>query len=244
MRVEKIGGRELEFYDSVSEIPMGRFNTFNLYLMMDADIGGDMESVQRHMERLVLYVQRDEKKKLAQELENYSQNLRFIIQNISPKYLAFVALLKSIDGVQLTDTSAEGATRLLSKLQEVPYGFIQKVVDAFKKKSDQELDVMFPGLQKGSGVTEYFMLLKKRTLLVLDEVLTDADNEKQIKAIDDEMLILSPPRKYDGSNGIEAEHLRQFTDISIMLAIKANIDPKQLTAFEFYQAIETLKNGK
>ena len=53
---------------------------------------------------------------------------------ISPKYLAFAALVYSIDGKKVEAVSDDDYSELLTKIQEMPHSLLTKTLDWLKKK--------------------------------------------------------------------------------------------------------------
>lgn len=79
-----------------------------------------------------------------QELQNMRQNLHMIVSNISPKYMAFAALIYSIDGKKIENQSDTSLQELLSDLKELEHGSILNILYELKKKLSTELETYFP----------------------------------------------------------------------------------------------------
>ena len=41
----KLGKHKIEFYDSIDSLPFDRFNSFNKYVMLDAELGSDVRGL-------------------------------------------------------------------------------------------------------------------------------------------------------------------------------------------------------
>lgn len=237
MKHVTIAGHKVVLYDGIDEIPVSRANDFSLYLMMDADIGSDADSINRHISRLVAFIERKDYAAMAMELSAYGQNLQFIVQNLSPEYMAFCAMIESINGEKVTDTSPDGVARIMAKFADAPKGMIRTLVDELKKKRDDELNIYFPGKQS-QMVVKYYQLLKARTLAVLDQLENDTDREAEIKELDIDLLTLAKPRRWDGPEGVEVKHRKEYADMCIALSTKMHTDPATMTELQFFQAIE------
>ena len=92
MRTEQFRGHTVKIYEDVDEMPIRRFQRFNKCLLYDMGIGSDFSDVDVHMARIASYIPKDPAKAL-QELENMRNNLYYIVQGVSPRHMAFAALV-------------------------------------------------------------------------------------------------------------------------------------------------------
>lgn len=133
---KKHNSHTVELYDSIEDLPITRNHKFNKYLMMDAGLGSDMDSVDKHIGELMVMNQKGDKAFVHNKLVNLRQNIYFIMQNVSPKMLAFAVLVKTIDGKEYNDISENGLQKVVDILGNK--GFIFKSVvlwlDECKKK--------------------------------------------------------------------------------------------------------------
>lgn len=136
MRIERIGKHRIELFNGIDELPTERFFAYNRMLLIDSGIGGDMESVDSHIGRVMRYLGKDMKKEANQELLNLRSNIYFVLENMSPKYLSYVALIDKIDGVEMRDFSDENLKRVLKDLSRwgASKGFMDRALDVVKKK--------------------------------------------------------------------------------------------------------------
>lgn len=132
MKTITLNNKKLEVYDSVDELPIVNFQRFNKYVLIDSGLGSDMDSVDRHIINIAKLLQSDKEKALI-ELQNLRQNFAMIISNISPKHLSFMALVKSIDGKDITDWSDEKLTTLLAELNHEKRSIIVDILEKLKK---------------------------------------------------------------------------------------------------------------
>jgi hypothetical protein len=110
-----------------------------------------------------------------------------------------------------------------------------------KKKVTSELEIYFPGDFVNPKEKEAYDKLKARTLLVLDSVINDTDNSKQIEAIDIMMLNMHTPKTYIGSESVEVKYDKQFESTCLLIAQKTNMDARKMTVLQFYNAIDNIK---
>lgn len=133
MREEKIAGHRLEIYDSIDELPVSRFQKYNKLMLIDTGVGGDLQDINAHISKIHGYLKTDINL-AVRELDNLRQNMYMISQEMSPKYLAFMALVKSIDGKVIFDFSEKNLKVTLQKLSSVKKKTLDKLIEGLKKK--------------------------------------------------------------------------------------------------------------
>lgn len=128
-------GRYIQLYASIQEMPVQVFQDFNRYCAIEANIGGNMQSVDGHLLRIVEYSKQGKKEDLRKEVLNLRQNMAFVIQNVNPTTMAFASIVHSINGQKVTDRSEEGLQKIVEKISRwgVPYGYILQAIDQVKK---------------------------------------------------------------------------------------------------------------
>ena len=94
MRKIVLAKHKVELYDSIDELPIVRFHKYNKMLLIDAGVGSDLSDWDAHMEKVVRYCRLNQPDKAEKEIGNIRQNIYFIQSEISPKHLAFAALVK------------------------------------------------------------------------------------------------------------------------------------------------------
>lgn len=137
MKTVKHNKLVLQIYDSIEELPLIRFQKFNKFLMIDAGIGSDINEISNHIGRIKGFIElgKDEGLKSAkQELENLKTSMYLISEGISPKYLAFTALIHSVNGEVITDLSDDSCKKTLTRINQVPVNKIDKWLSILKKK--------------------------------------------------------------------------------------------------------------
>ena len=140
METHTINGKEVEIYTSIDSLPAGRYHQFNRYLLIDSHIGGNIEAVSRHVDKIALLLKKGRTEEAALTLRNMQQTMAFIIQNLDPGLLAFTPLIKSIDGVQVEALTGEQAQALVAQLTTpaAPVGFWRSLIARIKKKIDDK----------------------------------------------------------------------------------------------------------
>lgn len=231
----------VQVYDSIDEMPIVNFQKYNKYLLIDSGIGSDADDVDAHIVKIAKYIKSNNSKKALQELQNMRQNIYMVNSEISPKYLAFAALIHSIDGKEVTDLSDDGLKKLLYDLREIKHSKIIDFLLWLKKKVTNELEIYFPGDFINSKEKDAYDKLKNRTLLILDSIVNDTDNSKQIEIIDMAMLNMHSPKIYIGSESVEVKYDKQFESTCLLISQKTNMDAKKMTVLQFYNAIDNIK---
>lgn len=89
-------------------------------------------------------------------------------------------------------------------------------------------------------VREYYSLMRKRTLAILDYILGKA-SPGDIEKVEDEIFVLSEPRVFSGKNGAEVRFIKMFEETCVLLSQHTPKDPKRMSVVEFYSALEIIK---
>src|SRR5574344_186989 len=121
MKTLYINGMELKVYTDIDELPIVNFQKYNKYIMLDAGLGSDIDSIDQHIVNIAKLVGRNDKKKAMQELQNLRQNMYFVVNEISPKYMAFAALVHSIDGKVVKDLSDDSLKDIISRIRDAKH---------------------------------------------------------------------------------------------------------------------------
>lgn len=240
MKKVTINKHVLEIYDSIDELPIVRLHRFNKMLLIDSGVGSNLNDVNNRIDRAIIYC-KTSPSLAVKELENLQQTISFIMSDLSPKYLAFCALVKTIDGKIVTDISDDGLNVIFEKLKGATDAGITDNLDQLKKKIDTELSLYFPGKFDNASVKDYFDLLKQRTVALLDKIIYKSESDDEIKNLTDMLLTYSKPGLFHGPDSVEIQYDKQFEDMCLLLSQKLNIQAKTLTALEFYNAFDYLK---
>ena len=236
-----INKKIVRVYDSIDEMPIVNFQKYNKYLLIDSGIGSDADDIDAHIVKIAKFIKANNNKKALQELQNMRQNMYMINNEISPKYLAFAALIHSIDGKEVNDLSDDGLKKLLQDLKDIKHSKVIDFLLWLKKKVTNELETYFPGDFVNPKEKEAYDRLKNRTLLVLDSIINNTDNTKQIESIDAMMLNMHAPKVFIGSESVEVKYDKQFESTCLLIAQKTNMDARKMTVLQFYNAIDNIK---
>lgn len=242
MKTVNINGKKVILYDGVDEMPIMNFQKYNKYLLIDSGIGSDADDIDRHISKIARYIKMDDKAKAMQELQNMRQNMYMVNSGISPKYLAFMALVKSIDGKEVTDLSDDNLKTLLDSLNKEKHSIVVKILMEIKKKVSEELEVYFPADFTSPKVSLVLNKQKARLYLMLDEVVKGTDHNAEIDEIDNSIARTTAPKLFIGKQSVEITYDKQFEETCLMLSQEGHIaDPHALTVLQFYSAVESIK---
>ena len=236
-----INKKIVRVYDSIDEMPITNFQKYNKYLLIDSGIGSDADDIDAHITRIAKFIKANNNKKALQELQNMRQNMYMVNSGISPKYLAFAALIHSVDGKEVNDLSDDGLKALLKELKKIKHSKVIDFLLWLKKKVANELEIYFPGDFVNSKEKEAYDKLKNRTLLVLDSIINSTDNTEQIESIDAAMLNMHTPKVFIGSESVEVKYDKQFESMCLLIAQKTSMDARKMTVLQFYNAIDNIK---
>ena len=237
-----INKKVVQVYDSIDEMPIVNFQKYNKYLLIDSGIGSDADDIDAHITCIAKFIKANNNKKALQELQNMRQNMYMVNNEISPKYLAFAALIHSINGKETNDLSDDGLKALLKELKEVKHSVIVEVLLWLKNKVTFELETYFPGDFVNSKEKDAYDKIKNRTRFVLDSIINDTDNTEQIEAIDVMLINMHNPKPFIGSESVEIKYDKQFESTCLLIAQKTNMDAKKMTVLQFYNAIDNIKS--
>lgn len=235
-----IKNKVVRVYDSIDELPIVNFQKYNKYILIDSGIGSDVDDIDKHIVKIAKLMKQDTKKAM-QELQNMRQNMFMVVNQVSPKYLAFAALIHDVDGKKVTDLSDENLKNILEDIQHVKHSWLVDFVMRFKKKVDTELEIYFPGNFTNPNEKEAYDKLKLRTMLVLEGLINEKDNAEDINAIDEFMLDLHKPKSFSGSTSIEVKYDKQFENACVLIAQKTSLNAREMTVLQFYNALDNIK---
>ena len=241
MVTERIGTHTVEYYDTIDELPIVRFHKYQKLLLIDAGVGADITAFDQRIEKARRFIMAGKNDKAQQELENLRQCVFLIQTGVSPKHLAFAALVTKVDGTPCTDLSDDALRGVLEKIAETPIGKLTAKYEAVKKKIDSELVLYFPALFDDSEVKEYFDILRRRTLEILNGIVAGnlkPDETEAVEKLTTELITYSNPKTFTGSEGVEVQFDRQFENLCLVLSEQLHVRPKEYTVLEFYNAFD------
>ena len=244
MVTAKIGKHTVEFYDTIEELPIVRFHKYQKLLLVDAGVGSDIAAFDQRLLKASEFITANKPQQAQQELENLRQCVFMIQSELAPKHRAFAALVTKLDGVDCDDVGDTALAKITEMLNDIPENEMTAQLEAVKKKIDGELMLYFPALFNDSEVKEYYDLLRKRTLEVLNGIIAgmiDPAASEIVSKLTTALITYSNPKTYTGSDGLEIQFDRQFENLCLVLSEQLHVEPKKYTVLEFYNAFEFVK---
>lgn len=239
MKTITVKNKTIKLYDSIDEMPITNFQKYNRYILLDVGLGSDVNSVDEHIANLAKLIKTD-MVKAQRELQNLRQNMHLIVSNISPKYMAFAALIQSIDNKPLNDLSDDNLKEVLNNIKEVEHSTIASFLTRVKKKLEFELETYFPSEFCNAKEKEVYDKLKQRTLLMLQGIIEDKNTSEEIAKIDDFLFSLHNPKQFVGSTSVEIKYEKQFETSCMLISQKTGMTAKKMTVFEFYNTLTNI----
>lgn len=133
MRTTVLNSKVVVMYDSISDLPIDRYHAFNKMVLIDSGIGSDLSDFDNHFERLRIYIKTNPDEAIK-ELNNLRQSVFFIQNDISPKLLAFAALVVKINGKDYSDLSTDGLKKVVEEINGEAFEKVTGELEEVKKK--------------------------------------------------------------------------------------------------------------
>lgn len=138
MKIERYKGKTIKYYESIEEMPITSYHKFQKYLLLEAQVGDDLNGLREHLEKIGAFIRESKSDQAAKELTNVISQIQIIDQEISFKSLAFAAIVHSIDGKKYNARTDEDIKRISQEIN-MTVGFISKLLEAVKKKLETKL---------------------------------------------------------------------------------------------------------
>lgn len=241
MKTITIKGHIIKLYDSIDELPIINFQKYNKCILIDSGLGSDIDSVDSHIINIAKYINANDKKQAISELQNLRQNLHMIVSNVSPKHLAFAALIYSIDGEKQNDLSDNHLQETIDSLGEIPHGFLINLLDTIKKKLSTELETYFPNEFDSAKEKDAYSKLKMKIILQLQEIVEDTSKASEIAEIDKFLFNLHKPKIFIGKESEEIKYDKQFESACMVISQKTGMKAKSMNVLEFYNTLTNLQ---
>ena len=241
MKKMKLGEHSVVMFDSIEELPIVRFQKYNKMLMLDAGLGSDLTALDAHLARVGEFIKAGETDNAAREIDNLRQTLFNVQNGLTPHFMSLIPLMAEVDGEPLTDLSDENIQRVYDTLKDVTMKAYEGAASEVKKKIEEELKAYFNQGGESAASKEYYELMRRRALLMLDEISDGRDRSEEIRAIESQMVRSDKPRVFQGERNAEVLYDKNFVGCCIAIAQNLNMDAKQMTVLEYYRAIEVLE---
>ena len=228
-------------YDAIDELPIVRFHKYQKLLLVDAGVGADIVAFDQRIEKTRRFLMDGKPEFAQQELENIRQCIFLIQSGINPKHRAFAALVTKIDGNECADISDDALARVTEMLNDATVSELTEQLESVKKKIDGELMLYFPAIFNDSTIKEYYDLLKKRTVEVLQNIIDGNPNPDAtdiVEKLTTALITYTHPKLFSGSESVEIQFDRQFENLCLVLSEQLHVKPKEYSVLEFYNAFD------
>jgi len=144
MREAHIKGHRVTVYDSIEETNIVRFQKFNQFVLIDAGIGSDLESISRHLNTILTYNKAGEKEQVERAALTMHQAISLVMKGDNPKIKSFAAMVHSINGVP-TELTETGINHTITQLNRIGFkiGDVWQMLAEVKKKLIRKLRLFF-----------------------------------------------------------------------------------------------------
>lgn len=146
METLKIGKHTLKIYDSIEELPIVRFHKYQKFLLVDSGIGGTITQFDQRIETIRRFLMLGDNEKAQKEIENLRQCVYMIQSELSPRHLAFAALVAEIDGKPCEDLSDDSLKRVIEQLNDASEKEFSDLIGGCKKKNRYGTSRIFSGI--------------------------------------------------------------------------------------------------
>ena len=102
----------------------------------------------------------------------------------------------------------------------------------------------FPSLFNDADVKEYFDLLKRRAMEILNNIIKgkkEPDKSPLIEKLNMQLITYTKPKTFEGSEGVEIQFDRQYENLCLALSEQLHVNPKGYTVLEFYNAFDLIQ---
>lgn len=243
MREVRIGKHRVRLYDSIDDLPMERFHRYNKMLLIDAGLGSDISAMDAHVEKVVRFMRGGDVDSATKELENLRQTVYLVQTEQSPRNLSFACLVAEVDGKDCNDLSEDGLEKVRQLLNDAPRGEVAETMSAAKKKIDDALVEYFPQLFVSPEEKEYYDMMKRRTLAMLEQI-AEGETETRKKDIDvmtDRLVTAIKPKVFTGRTAFGVQHDKGYEKMCLLISSTLGVDAKRMTVLEYYTANEYIK---
>lgn len=238
MKDLKINGNKVVIWDSIEEMPCDAFQEFNRYILIDIGIGSDIHALNKHISDIARLIKKDDVSTLKVVLNNYSQSIQFIQNKTSPRMLAFIALIKEFNGVQVHTMNETQRSEMHRRLNREKKGVIDMLVDGQKKNLDNQVETFFRERAGSSVSKEYYALLKKHIRAVLNGI--PNNDYEEANTIYERMLDRNKPIDFQGPKGYEVTSRKSYESLKLVLSKEFGINTDKMTVIQFYQGVEEI----
>lgn len=123
----------LGVYSSIKEMPIKVSKSFSAYVVKDAGIGSDMQSVDEHLGKTLQYLAHKRVEDATEEVKNMRYNIFVMLTGMDYRAMSMLCLVASVNGQPWVDHTDEGLARLLEMIEQYPVGTLEAALEEVKK---------------------------------------------------------------------------------------------------------------
>jgi len=145
MKVVMCGPYRLEIHDSIETLPPHKEAKMQYYQMSEFGIGHTWESIDEHLNGVIMAAGQNDVPSLMQNIENLRINYFTIASQYNPEHLSWLCLIHKIDGQVFDDLTHESLVEWAEKLavhDDSEFAWKQ-VFDEVKKKFPTSFESSF-----------------------------------------------------------------------------------------------------
>jgi len=126
--------KEVQFFKSINDLPIKRYQLLQRYALIDAGIGSTQEDIIRHLTRMDEFIGAKDIESISIERENMLMNFTFMLGEEYVKSYVFATLIKKIDG-EVIDINDDNIDELVEMLEgsDITVGMIDDITSLQKK---------------------------------------------------------------------------------------------------------------
>jgi len=135
MKTITINKHKIKHYTSIDDMPIGRWNEFNVQLMYDSSIGETVEALNARIASAISFLNVGKTADANIELRNLMATYFSIEAQQNYMTRALICMIHSIDDEPVDDLNYDGISENIEKLKKmnIPIGTIREMVLEQKK---------------------------------------------------------------------------------------------------------------
>lgn len=241
MLKETINGREVVMYNSIAELPSGRYHWFNRQLSIDSGVGSDLNAFNRRCQNIKNLIHSDPVA-AHKEVANLQGTMYFIMNNISPKMSAFSALVYEIDSTPIRGAmSNELVDYIRKELENVPHSWFENMIKQAQRTFRREMNAFFKSGNNGQ-TKGYYQNLQRAMEKELEHI-QNGELEGDVSELDKFLQEAIVIQNYLGTDGVQIKDINGYEKACGIISKYFSDNPKELTALEFQHRFELMKKA-
>lgn len=238
MVTKKIAGHKVTHFDSL-DLPYNRFMRFNAFILIDSAAAPEANSIINRLAVLDAKIREGKYNEALIESANIRQAAAFAVANISPKMLAFAALVTEIDGVPKNDLSDSGLQQITELLSKEDHSVLIQIVESVKKKINQE----YRAINGHSDAQEiaFYQIVREYIGSIRDSISLGKKIETDYES---KLLAFGKPIILHGSEGVESEAEKEHAVLKLIFSRDYSLDLDNTPMNQVLRILKIIKENK